>query len=68
MKLLTTLLALTIALLLLNIFELKKKQRYHTNLSRQEMSDLLMQVTGKDIAVFIPGDTTVMPYLIKDKN
>lgn len=68
MKLLTTLFALIIVLLLLNLFELKKRQRYRSNLSREEMSDLLMKVTGKDIAVFIPGDTTVMPYLIKDKN
>lgn len=66
MKLLTTLFALIIVLLLLNIFELKKRQRYRSNLSREEMSDLLMKVTGGDIAVYIPEDTTVMPYLIKD--
>jgi hypothetical protein len=68
MKLLTTFLALIIVLLLLNIFELKKRQRYRSNLSREEMSDLLMKVTGDDIAVFIPADTTVWPYLVKDKN
>lgn len=72
MKLLTTTLACIIMLLLLNNIQLRRtintRSKYHTNMSRQEMSDILMTVTGKDIAVFIPSDTTVMPYLVKDKN
>lgn len=73
MKLLCILmLAIFMALLLVENFRLEKavqsRQRYRSNIPREEMSDLLMKVTGGDIAVYIPGDTSVMPYLIKDKN
>lgn len=71
MKLLTTTLAIIIILLLLNNIQLrrtiKQRSKYHTNMSRQEMSDILMTLTGRYIAVFIPADTSVMPYLVKDK-
>lgn len=72
MKLLTTTLTCIIIALLIHIGHLERtintRSKYHTNLSRQEMSDILMTVTGKDIAVFIPADSSVMPYLVKDKN
>lgn len=72
MKPLTTTLAIIIIILLIWNTQLrrtiKQRSKYHTNMSRQEMSDILMTVTGRDIAVFIPNDTSVMPYLVKDKN
>lgn len=69
MKLLTTTLACIIVLLLINNIQLRRTiNKYRSNIPREEMADILMKVTGGDIAVFIPGDTTVMPYLIKDKN
>jgi archaellum component FlaF (FlaF/FlaG flagellin family) len=38
---------------------------YQTNLSREEMKLALFQVANDSISVMIPGDTSVMPYLIK---
>jgi hypothetical protein len=39
--------------------------QYRTNLSREEMIQLLQPVAVGSIALYTPGDTSVMPYLIK---
>lgn len=38
---------------------------YQTNLSREEMKQVLFRVANDSISVMIPNDTSVMPYLIK---
>lgn len=40
---------------------------YRTNLTREEMKDQLSKVVTDSIALLVPGDTSVMPYLIKSK-
>lgn len=42
-----------------------KKPVYKTNLPRQTVIDLLLQVANDSVAVFVPGDTSLTPYLIK---
>jgi hypothetical protein len=38
---------------------------YRTNLTREEMTEHLSKAATDSISVMIPGDTSVMPYLIK---
>lgn len=38
---------------------------YKSNLSRQEMKEALYKSTNDTISMIVPGDTSVMPYLIK---
>jgi hypothetical protein len=49
--------------------QLKRKPvvYYQTNLTREEMKEVLSTVAIDTIALMIPGDTSVMPYLIKSK-
>lgn len=47
--------------------EFQKQPYYKTDLSRKEMIEGLKKAVkfGSGYAMIIPGDTTVMPYLIK---
>lgn len=45
-----------------------KDSHYRTNLTREEMKEHLSRAATDSILVMIPGDTSVMPYLIKAVN
>lgn len=38
---------------------------YKSNLSREEMKEALYNSTNDSISMVVPGDTSVMPYLIR---
>lgn len=42
-----------------------KPSYYQTNLTREEMKEVLHESINDTIALVIPGDTSIMPYLIK---
>lgn len=45
--------------------QINKLGPYQTNLTREEMKEALYPAVNDTIAVMIPYDTNVMPYLIK---
>lgn len=51
--------------LMLDKRDLKRQLRTRSNLTRSEMKEALYEAVNDSIALYIPGDTNIMPYLFK---
>ena len=47
--------------------KLKDKVYYKSDLTRAEMVNALKPLCGTRYSLFLPGDTSVLPYIIKNK-